>query len=376
MAKKKKKKVNPPSPEYKEYAKLLKEIGQDSPDKLFQKPSTNPETMRFSEKIDRITDNLMLRLSKDYYNKMQKDHLMLTKEELDALDFVDLRGMLESKMVKTNTQTTTIVNQISSKIADWSMAHYPYSAIPCFTKGAYKDVNDHFMVFQILDFDPNMKYYTARCQSYIYSRNVLSYTMDVTFQVVLDKHPDDDHSINIISFIPSADINSMALSGTLGWNNDEKNLWKRFAVKAQVRSEDETVNIYQAFVSCFLNYTGITNYYLSRKRDKIASDQDTEKQPSKRQDSVFEKDFSELKTPDKIIRTFGPITTGSANRPKMPTKATIIHYRTNEWTTRGHIRRYKSGKTIYIKPHSNKRKKEMTRKTPQTIFILKERKES
>ena len=141
MAKKKKKKVNPPSPEYKEYAKLLKEIGQDSPDKLFQKPSTNPETMRFSEKIDRITDNLMLRLSKDYYNKMQKDHLMLTKEELDALDFVDLRGMLESKMVKTNTQTTTIVNQISSKIADWSMAHYPYSAIPCFTKGAYNKLS-------------------------------------------------------------------------------------------------------------------------------------------------------------------------------------------------------------------------------------------
>ena len=375
MAKKKKKKVNPPSPEYKEYAKLLKEIDYDLPETLTQSQPTDLENIRLTDKIKQIADNLMYLLSKDYYAKLQKEHLMLSEEELNALDFVDLSGVLNSKVVAQDIQNTRIVNQIDPEIADWAFTHYPYAAIPCFTKGFYKVKKDSSIVFEILYFDPDMKYYTARCQTYIYDRGVLSYTMDATFQVRLDKKPEEDDCIVLISSITPAEINSMVLSGSLGWNADEKTLWKKLAIKAQTRSDADNAQLYETFISYFLNCTGIVNYYLSTKRNKTQSDQDANTKQSD-QDTMVKKDFSELKTPDKIIRTFGPITTRSVNRPKMPTKATIIHYRTNEWTTRGHIRRYKSGKTVYIKPHSNKRKKEMTRKTPQTIFILKERKES
>ena len=50
------------------------------------------------------------------------------------------------------------------------------------------------------------------------------------------------------------------------------------------------------------------------------------------------------------VRTVGPVRITSKERPKTWNAETIIHYKVESWSRRGHVRKYKSGKVAYIKP--------------------------
>lgn len=61
--------------------------------------------------------------------------------------------------------------------------------------------------------------------------------------------------------------------------------------------------------------------------------------------------------PEKTVRVVDMITFLSESTPRKPTVRNIARYLTPEWQVRGHTRKYKSGKVVYIKPHINHRRK-------------------
>ena len=60
--------------------------------------------------------------------------------------------------------------------------------------------------------------------------------------------------------------------------------------------------------------------------------------------------------PDRKTRHIGGITITSAKRPSKPTMQKIIRYSMSEWSRRGFMRHYKSGKIVFIEPTTVHRK--------------------
>lgn len=81
---------------------------------------------------------------------------------------------------------------------------------------------------------------------------------------------------------------------------------------------------------------------------------------------------------ERKIRTIGTISITSKSVPHAPTQKSAAKYVIASWQTRGHIRHYKSGKTVYIKPsiHHRHALKQNAAPAPVTIKLNTERTES
>lgn len=70
---------------------------------------------------------------------------------------------------------------------------------------------------------------------------------------------------------------------------------------------------------------------------------------------IVETDTS-VQQPRKLVRTVGKISMQSEKPPKMPTRETIVHYKTAVWKARGGVRRMKNGKLVPFKESIRRRK--------------------
>lgn len=182
-------------------------------------------------------------------------------------------------------------------------------------------------------------------------RRFCGYTMATTFQQDIDKSA---------AHFTNSDILST-------WTKPSRTMWDRTVVEfARILDKEWQYRIkylqkgafpYAHYVAFFMSelFNGI-NYILSQNtRPKVKNTQ--RKDSAEPTIHILDLNKEPARAPQvRKLRTYGIIDITSIKVPKPMNEKRIYHFRTACWSTRGHIRRYKSGKVIYIEPHLNRRK--------------------
>lgn len=147
------------------------------------------------------------------------------------------------------------------------------------------------------------------------------------------------------------------------WNDMDKNMFQRtIAYSAQTQDKEQN---YQDKTTTFLGQIYYLNWTLAcnqkPKKDKNPS------QPSEQPQTIHLIVPADKTEP---VKKSLQIRIQTKESPKLPPRCQTntdeprcIHYETPSWQVRGHIRRYKSGKTVYIKP-TVRHRKNMNQDTP------------
>ena len=175
----------------------------------------------------------------------------------------------------------------------------------------------------------------------------------------------------------------------LGWNRVQRTAWTEIALANAKSASDKmkqagTNNVIQ--LAClFLRYITIANFILENNKPKIAPGQKEKQEHNKRiskKSKSMPKESSQAQEqpdnavldaiPEKLIRNIGLIKIVSTRTPKVFSSKSIRNYKIPSWTSRGHTRKYKSGKIVYVRPavHHRKALKNQNGKIPQSVINL------
>ena len=268
------------------------------------------------------------------------------------------------------------------QVNTWSPEEYFLHAIPCFTEG----------VIQIKDETSEDK---STCTQWkVNSTDIDNKELDVTIQVyTVMNRPEEPiwapivklryktsfHEDAIdIGFVENDCINmseicKMVPYSELHWSPFEIELWKNTAIYLAKLQEDTWTNNHEydfngTTVHLFLAKTTVTNLMLEQNRPTIRRERTSTTTPK----IEIRTDFNPETQSQRRTRTIGPISIKSVSVPHAPTKKSVMKYMMESWNRRGHIRHYKSGKTVYIQPavhHRHALKDKTTQPAPTTIKI-------
>ena len=152
------------------------------------------------------------------------------------------------------------------------------------------------------------------------------------------------------------DIYTKIPKGKRGFDKVEQLLWEQCVVenaKVTLNRFGENGGDYAlgSLMKFFITANVKINNMLSKNKPTKAKKQQTANTRNNRTIENTPQSPPELK-----IRNVGVITMKSEKPPRMASYDTIVHYKIAQWKTRGHIRHYKNGKTVYVKESVHKRK--------------------
>lgn len=338
-----------------------------------QKPNmleTNPLCKRICD-ADSAVSLFLERLPGllEAYNKsLAKNELGMSETELLSLNRIDLRNICPAPNKKKCEIPDILAEPLSDEESQFASNNQMFSQIPCYDKGVLQINKYRYIYYEILNLDLKDKTIKIFIQDYFKDNNI----WQVGIAMTIDSDFNDIKSSNIVTY----PMIYQALSpDNFNWSEIDKLIWKiniENAEKLQKTIEQRGYDMARSLTITFIKAVVKANYMLSLY--KPSRGKRTNKIKSAKRTIVTD---ANAQQPTKLIRTVGPITFQSEKPPKQPTDDTVIHYRTASWTTRGHTRTYKNGKTVYVKESIHKRKclQNEDTTTPQNIIQFKKTQE-
>lgn len=164
---------------------------------------------------------------------------------------------------------------------------------------------------------------------------------------------------NIYTLIPPETMKWSASTQTT-WND----LITRYAKHNREILEERGTTPAKELTKIFTQAVLLSNMLLEQHKPKAVRTNKTTQTPR----TVVPDETAEQ--PHKLVRTVGPISMTSTKPPKLPTKETVIRYKTAVWKSRGGVRRLKNGKLVPFKESIKHRKclKNTTETIPQSVI--------
>lgn len=336
-----------------------------------QKPNmleTNPLCKRIYDADSAV--NLFLErlpvLLETYNKSLAKNELGMSETELLSLNRIDIRNICPASNKKNCEIPDILAEPLSDEESQFACGNQMFSQIPCYDKGVLQINKYRYIYYEILNLDLKDKTIKIFIQDYFRDSSI----WQIGISMVIDNDFNDIRCSNIITY----PMIYRALSpNNFNWSEVDKLIWKiniENAEKLQKTIEKQGYDMARSLTITFIKAVVKANYMLSLY--KPSRGKKTNKTKSTKRKIVTN---TNAQQPTKLIRTVGPITFQSAKPPKQPTDDTVIHYKTASWTTRGHTRTYKNGKTVWIKESVHKRKclQNNNSKTPQNIIQFKKK---
>lgn len=304
---------------------------------------------------------------------------------------MNLQNKTPSLTKELATETSNMLQKLNGYKNFITSKNAFFSFLPCFTKGCIRVTHMQHIVWNLLDININEQTYTIELKSYsAETQNNFEKTWWVKNKlkaIISIKTNENDtgfglkieYQLPIIDLLDTYQISIGINPNSIFNDTKDKIIWKTNIKKSYAQMNELSNKIqktqYDIILSEFLTAISFTNMILqNQKRDKTINN------PSKNSvtNKITEKDENTAytKNPERIVHKINLITITSTKKPKCPSKKSIANYRLTSWLTRGHMRHYKSGKTIYIKPSVHNRKKLIDIKKDdnrpkQTIYINK-----
>lgn len=239
-----------------------------------------------------------------------------------------------------------------------------YAFLPCFQNGFmhYADAEDFY--FQIRNINENLhqiKIQLLSCSNI--AKNCPMYLFAVEATVTLPAADEDVSSIlvKIEHLLTHDDIYRLLSETDMHWNSLDTKFWNIHLQQFQTvlnssNSPEQFRSHIEGDIRLFFQYNLMANHIMSKEAHNASAASTASK--TKSAPSHPKKDFKpNTGAQTRTTHTFSNNLKVHAPKDWKPVKSPkVLHYTMESWPVRGHIRHYKNGKTVYIKPRINRRK--------------------
>ena len=325
---------------------------------------------------DLFSDTAVVRASEIFMDNLVKLKAAISYEQAAKLDAIDARQM--SYAIKSNEALAE--EHVSYLFQTDSILHI----IPCFTEGILYEIQETVVHWKILNLDLEHNAFTVQITNYFLTDKIDNQTnlwimssrqtakisaipnndIDFTYtdengiqrkpiQYRIETKP--EHIIQQDQLMRSINQQAMGLTPAekYSFNVIFRDAADWFATDCMERSGIAPF-IHSEY--SFLYVMAGVNMFLNRKPARTPASDFVPSLPTVTNRKTGTK-YAPETPPEKTVRVIDMLTFVSEATPRKPTLRNVARYLTPEWQVRGHIRRYKSGKTAYIRPHINKRRK-------------------
>lgn len=325
-----------------------------------------------------------------YNRALVETGLAMSKPDVMALDRIDMSSLARKNGEKNQIPELTVDGSIRLQVRlfskDPDMGFY--RQIPCFSEGVIRVNVERYVYFRMLHMDMESESFRVFLRDYAEVRGALPDqpavwqsgvygTVDLRFRrddgscaIIVD--PDNCGTFSsIYRQIPPKE---------LGWDKIRREAWKHIALanaeRARTKFGKAGTHPVVRLAEVFSSYVVLSNYILETNKAKLAPGQarrvsrpDTESNKSDTH-AVGKPDMSRQDIPDKLVRNVGLIRVVSEKPPRTFSSKSSRNYKIPSWTARGHVRTYKSGKTVYVRPTVRHRKSlgSGNAKAPQSVI--------
>lgn len=296
-----------------------------------------------------FADNLISGIVVDCMHAFTDTGFFYKSSAVRKMDTIDVTKFADENPMNKNA--TNALPALSSTDEEKELVRNSwYYMIPPLSKGVLKINHKRFLFYSVRDLDLEKKEYSVDIEDYMIDSGI--WMLNTAYDSLVKYDPKKFICVAPIG-MSFGDYCEMALDGEIDdveFDSFLKNSFKNYGIENFKKLW--TVNDSKESISDFVTA-------IIRVNKELSSD---EKPKAKRSSNVNSGikavSFDGAETPRKqIIRTLkSGITITSERPPKAPTEDNIRHYKALAWNQRGHVRHYKSGKEVYIKPIVKTRK--------------------
>lgn len=294
--------------------------------------------------------NRLIQMYKEYNNAMIRKGYVDDPdqfEQYDRIDAVDLVHETHASMSPVRDAVSEYINRVGF-----------YAYIPCFQKGVLDFTENAYIVWETANIDLNGREMELVCTVYMrkeyfgsgYDKDVIYGNFKVKLMYMNRSDPDMHPLDCCIAHTDLIEMFSVISPKAMKWNRADRLAWTRVfmrmarfveSVSANPVPHDLILSLmeYMTFAFAGTNYFLHKNKYCGRKRHG----------PSQAPDIIA--DYNEEKQNERRVHKVGMVTISGTTVPRESTRESVIRYQVASWGVRGHMRRLKDGKLIYIRPH-------------------------
>ena len=279
-----------------------------------------------------------------YFKYLIEKGKMLTRREIKEQDTIDVTGMLSKDGVNSGAD---LPSYHRTEEEGEYIKNHPYCMVPPITKGVIKVNSCRYLVFDIMDLDVDEHSYKLYLEDY--AKDQLVWSMNSSTVAVLKWR---DGTIDILdeAYAPMSELFSLISPFNFNFNEDEKLFWNKVIIPDimiidQIDEDNGKVHVVNNYIWCIVR----TNMELAK--NKLRTKRSSSGKVKGLADPIEEKK-------KQLIRNVGEsgISIRSVDIPREANYERIIRYKVASWNTRGHERKLKSGKIVYVKPSVHHRK--------------------
>ena len=303
---------------------------RDKPKSVFDKPMTYDE---LDEKNHEIT--------KQYCEWLVRENLIHSRRRLKEFDMIDISDTIDSPKGLESALPAFI--QTEEEIAFKKQSWYNY--IPPLKRGVLRINRDRYIQFDTYEIDEADHSFTVILTDYSFDSGIWMIEENVVAYI---KPEGKEGQFYVIETKTMGDLFASKKPDGIGWNEGDRMYWEKVTVPLMVATcEEGKAKDDLDLINHFFQGIVKTNYMLSQNKPKAV------RSSGRKAKGVA---APEIERKKQIIRTVGDIKIRSTKIPRLPNEEVVRKYRVAAWNTRGHVRHYKDGKIVYVKPSVHHRK--------------------
>lgn len=318
-----------------------------------------------------------------YMQRLTDDRLMLKLSAIKKMDILDVTSFAElpedgytvPRIPDTNREEREAIKRLG-----W------YAIVPCFEHAAVKLNKFRYIVFDVLEVDPEEKSVIVRIYDYMRIKGTWQTGVATTVKAkdfdTFDKPEGDGLPAKHYLVLEHTDdldfegLYTLYSRKELGWSEGQWKLWNDVIVAnsrevaRKLREEHDTCQCDQ-LANLFMKVIARCNAMLEMNKPSRPVRKDGAPKGTRKVG------YEEGSAPERKVRNVGTLRVQSKGIPRKPCLETVITYKVAKWTVRGHVRHYASGKQAYIKPGVRRRKAlENTEETTATTIRFRKKKQT
>lgn len=280
-----------------------------------------------------------------YFKTLIEKGNMLTRKEVKEVDTIDVTALVNKDGVNSGGD---LPSYHKTEDEEEYVKSHPYCMVPPLTRGVIKVNSGRYLIFDVVDLNVDEHSYKLYLEDYGKDKQV--WAMNSSTVAILKW---EEGIIQILdeAYAPLSEIFSLMSPLNMDFSEDDKLFWNKVIIPNimlldQMDEDDGKPHVINNYIWCVVR----TNMELGKNKlhTKRSSGNKTE----------LTTEISIEKRKKQLIRNIGEsgISIRSVDIPREANYERIIRYKVASWNTRGHERKLKSGKIVYVKPSVHHRK--------------------
>lgn len=302
------------------------------------------------------TNSIMFDMFVKYGRALVTKGIVEDTDTFGSLDFIDTTPLYNQRYRRGQGKNPEILPAIDEYIDSFGF----HGIIPCFSAGVITIASCLRVKYSVVHLDTDVKEMQLKCYAY-FSKDKTGFPIDVpycSFEFVVKYNLGSKNPGHLDTEIISNDTATslyMAISPKkMKWTTDQCRLWRDTYVRCAKNSDEVDGEWMQDLVRDLVWCFGGVNYLMRRTSKRSAGGSS---------DIIGIAKFDENAQNSRKIRSVAPV---QSSNERAPVEYVIHHegtdgphevtYRVASWGVRGHARRYRDGRVVYIAPRVNHRR--------------------